>query len=278
VALQVVEATQAQASGAGSRFAAAVGCADRTAACLRGVPVATLLAHQATAGYAPDIDGRVLTQSIGPALASGAFNRVPLILGTNHDEWRFFVASAEFASGRPLTAAGYDAALQATVPGITPESADQFASANYPLSAYGGNPSIGLGAAGTDAFFACIGRATVRAASRFVPAFQYEFADEQAPPVIPGISFPMGASHAAELQYLFPSVGTGPLSPDQQRLSATMVGYWTQFAKTGDPNSGDAPAWPRYSEASDQFLSLVAPAPVVAGGFADEHRCALWER
>jgi para-nitrobenzyl esterase len=271
--LQLVEATQAQVDAGGVAFAAAVGCGDGSAACLRGLPVATLLAHQATNGYAPHIDGRVLTRSIGPALDSGAFDRVPLIMGSNHDEWRLFVAQAEAASGRPVPADGYDAALATTLPG---PAAGRLATANYPLAAYGGNASIALGAAGTDVFLACKTSTAVRSASRFVPTYQYEFADEQAPPVMPGISFPMGASHAAELQYLFANFGLSPLSPAQQTLSATMVEYWTRFAKTGDPNAGSAPAWPRYTSASDRFLSLAPPAPTVATGFAAEHKCSLW--
>lgn len=118
----------------------------------------------------------------------------------------------------------------------------------------------------------------MRSASQFVPTYQYEYADEQAPPVMPGISFPMGASHAAELQYLFPNFGLSPLSPAQQTLSATMMAYWTQFAKTGDPNATAALAWARYSAASGRFLSLAPPTPTVADGFAAEHKCSLWGR
>jgi para-nitrobenzyl esterase len=37
------------------------------------------------------IDGRILTESIGTALAAGRFARVPILSGTNHDEERIFV-------------------------------------------------------------------------------------------------------------------------------------------------------------------------------------------
>jgi para-nitrobenzyl esterase len=274
-AYSMVQPAQSQADASGARYAAAVGCADQTAACLRGVPVPTLLAEQAS-GYVPNIDGSVLTRSIGPALASGTFNRVPVIEGSNRDEWRLFVASAELASGKPLTPAGYEAAIQQTLPGISQAFADQLANVIYPLSAYGGNPSIALGALGTDAIFACNARTAARSASGFVRTFQYEFSDEQAPPLLPGVSFPQGAYHAAELQYLFSGVSASPLTPDQRRLSATMTGYWTQFAKTGSPNSERAPVWPRYSSAIEPFESLVPPTPVMATGFAAEHKCAIW--
>ena len=86
VSLQLVEATQSEANAGGVAFATAVGCVGGSATCLRRVPVASLLAHQASKGYAPHIDGKVLTQSIGAALDSGAFARVPLIVGSNRDE------------------------------------------------------------------------------------------------------------------------------------------------------------------------------------------------
>jgi para-nitrobenzyl esterase len=269
------QATQAEANAAGAAFADAAGCPDQTASCLRGLPVATLLAHQAGL-YFPNIDGTVLTQSIGSALATGAFNRVPLIEGTNHDEWRFFVATAELASGRPIAADGYEAAIQSFLIGAPQSFVDLLANVVYPLSAYGGDPSVALGALGTDPAFACPARTAVRAVSQFAPAFQYEFADEDAPAVLPPVGFPQGAAHATELQYLFPNVARGPLSPAQQQLSAAMIGYWTRFARTGDPNSDGAPAWPLYSAASDRFLSLVPPVPAAAGGFAVEHNCAIW--
>jgi para-nitrobenzyl esterase len=52
------------------------------------------------AGYQPDVDGAVLTQSIGSALANGQFSRVPVINGINRDEWRLFVAQARSAPMR----------------------------------------------------------------------------------------------------------------------------------------------------------------------------------
>src|SRR6202050_1058653 len=67
----------APAETAGKAFAAKVGCASQSAACLRALPVSTIVDNEDFAGYKPDIDGTVLTQSIGPALASGQFRRRP---------------------------------------------------------------------------------------------------------------------------------------------------------------------------------------------------------
>src|SRR5262249_25414137 len=53
------------------------------------------------------------------------------------------------------------------------------------------------------------------------------------------------------------------------------VGYWTQFAHSGDPNSAGAPTWPLYG-ASDQFQSLHPATPAASTGFATDHKCAFW--
>ncbi|MBO0730701.1 MAG: carboxylesterase family protein [Acidimicrobiaceae bacterium] len=275
-AYSLVQPSLTQAEASGALYSTSVGCPNQTAACLRSVPVSTLLANQA-GGYVPNVDGHVLTQSIGPALESGEFNRVPVMEGTNHDEFRFFVAIAELSRGQPLTAAGYEAAIQQTI-GAPASAAHILATVFYPLSSYGGNPSIALGALGTDAVFACSARRSLRFMSAFVPTRQYEFTDDNAPTPF-SVSFPMGAFHGSELQYLFGPIGgvvTSPLSPDQQRLSAAMISYWTQFAKTGDPNSPKTSFWPAYTTASEPFQSLVPPSPATSSGFAAEHQCALW--
>ena len=62
----------------------------------------------------------------------------------------------------------------------------------------------------------------------------------------------------------------------QQQLSAAMAGYWTQFARSGDPNSTGAPAWPQYAASSDLFQSLRPPTPVIGTGFSADHKCKTW--
>ena len=43
--------------------------------------------------------------------------------------------------------------------------------------------------------------------------------------------------------------------------------YWTNFAKTGDPNGTNLPKWPAFSESKPQMLDIgsgnIQPAPVV---------------
>src|SRR5215468_3655441 len=96
----LTQASLAAAEAAGAAFAAKAGCASQTAACLRSLPVSTILASENTAGYTPNLNSEVLPQTLGTAFSTGAFNRVPIINGTNHDEWRLFVALSEL-TGHP---------------------------------------------------------------------------------------------------------------------------------------------------------------------------------
>jgi para-nitrobenzyl esterase len=270
----------AQAEAQGTRFAQLLGCADQSAACLRAAPVAQVLAAFAATGTAtviPDVDGKVLTQTIGNAFARGEFNRVPVIEGSNHDEWRLFVAlNIELVTG-PLTAARYVGAIAATL-GVPLTTAGALA-ALYPLSRFP-SPSLALSALGTDAIFACNSRKAVRLLAPFVPVHAYEFNDENAPQLfLPPVSFPYGSAHASEIQYLFDLRATVPapaLDASQRQLSDAMVTYWTNFAKLGTPNSLAAPFWPAYDPAVDEMQSLVPPTPGVETGFALDHKCAVW--
>ena len=267
----------ATAEAAGSAFATSAGCAGQTATCLRGLPVATILARQTGATTSPNVDGVVLPSTIRAALQSGTFNRVPVIEGSNRDEWRLFVAQAEVVTHTPLSAAAYVPAIAATL--RVPVSVASAIAAAYPLSAFS-SPSVALAAVGTDAIFACNARTFAGLLSQRVRTFQYEFDDPNAPMrFLPPVSFPTGAYHASEIQYLFDLPGAPVPSPglsaDQRRLSRTMVGYWTRFAAVGSPNSEGTPSWPRY-DAAQRFQSLVPGTSTTATGFGAEHNCSLF--
>jgi para-nitrobenzyl esterase len=277
-----------QAENAGATTALNVGCQDQTAQCLRSTPVTTLLASQPTGGLpiTPNVDGHVLPRSPGPAFESGQFNRVPVIEGSTHDEFTIFAAlNVEIEMGIPLgllpgSLYPYVVGLFTSTLGLsaTPDAIVE----QYPLSQYQNNIGVALSAIGTDSLFSCPGRKAVRALSQYVPTWAYEFNDPNAPqPFAPPVSFPYGAYHASELAYLFDSTtiapGHAPFTPDQEKLAAAMVSYWTQFAGAGDPNSSATPVWPNFTAANDTYQSLVPPAPQPETGFAVDHRCAFWD-
>src|SRR4029077_8655857 len=119
---------------AGTAFATAAGCSAQTAACLRALPVTTILGNGHFGGYTPNIDGEFLPLSLNTALATGQFHHVPVIQGSNHDEWRLFTA-LDF----DLTAAGpiatnetaYETALATLVGPAAP-----FVAGQYPLTSF----------------------------------------------------------------------------------------------------------------------------------------------
>jgi para-nitrobenzyl esterase len=274
---QLTQQPLAAAEAAGQAFAAKAGCAStasatNTAACLRGLPVSTILANEDQVGYTPDVDGAVLTQSIKTALSRGQFNRVPVVIGTNHDEYRLFVAVYQFL-GQRVTAANYQSMIASTL-GVSAAIAGKIA-AQYPLSRYP-SPPVALGAVGTDAIFACHALTADESLARYVPTYAYEFNDENAPELfLPAVGFPYGAAHASELPYLFSQTTISRhigLSAAQQQLAAAMKQDWTNLAKTGVPAAG----WPKFTSASQQMLSLVPPTPQVETDFAAQHHCAFW--
>ncbi len=285
------EPTLAQAEAAGVSFATAAGCNQPNPAdvltCLRGLPVSTVLGVTSFSP-APNVDGKILTQSIAPALASGQFNRVPLMNGSNHDEWNLFVSLDFDLLGHPVTAATYPAAIAATIAVPPTSPAVGLVQAQYPGATF---PTFdqAVGALGTDAIFACTARFADELASPFVPTFAYEFNDENAPQnFLPPVSFPYGASHASEIQYIFPFAagpsGLGlnlpqtPLNASQRQLSDNMVGYWTEFADSGNPNGNGAPNWPRFHRDRQVMQSFVPPTPTTETNFDTVHKCAFWDQ
>jgi len=70
-----------------------------------------------------------------------------------------------------------------------------------------------------------------------------------------------GARHASELPYVFRQLtehGRRVPTPKDEALSDMIRNYWTNFVKTGDPNSTGLPKWPAYSDTKPQMLRIEA--------------------
>jgi para-nitrobenzyl esterase len=269
--------TQVPLSGAeafSEQFASQVGCADQTAACLRSVPVATLLGAFPGAAIPGVIDGKVLKESIGAALAAGRFAHVPVLNGTNHDEERLFVAGLGVAvSGGMFVGVPKDTYQNqiAAVLGVSNTRAAAIA-AEYPLNAYS-TQTIALSTLVADANFACPAYQVDTWISQRAPAFAYEFNDDNAPPRLA----PPVATHTSELPYLFDLPNAhiqAPFTTDQETLAANMRSAWASFAASGDPSTASVP-WPSFED-NAQVMSLVPPQPQVEADFATNHHCSFW--
>ncbi|MER7468523.1 carboxylesterase family protein [Streptomyces sp. NPDC097981] len=280
-------APQADVWTAGAEAARQLGCTagggEEVLACLRGQSTERLGTAQLMQSFnRPAYGNGLLPVAPHEALASGRFHRVPVLLGTNRDEMRMFTGLS-LAAFPIRTESDYRARLaEAFGP------AASAVEARYPAARHA-SPALAWAAALTDRSFACTTLADGRAIAAHapgVPLYAYEFSDADAPvlaglPANPG--FPYGAAHGFEMPFLFPSFPTQrPLTGDQSALSDRMIGYWTDFARTGDPNSAGAPRWPRLRPWSplEPSVQSLAPGP---GGIHpvdaySAHTCSLWDR
>jgi para-nitrobenzyl esterase len=274
----------ASAEAAGSAFADAVGCSQNTADCLRHASVSDLVKDYGVAipGY---VDGAVLPESIGTALAGGRFARASVLNGINHDEERLFVDALGIAVSqgtdvliphRPIDATNYEANIAAVL-GVSNAEAAQIAG-EYPISAYtptDDSPAdVAFSTLVSDANFACPALNVDQWTSRRGPTFAYQFNDDNAPfALAPPGQFPAVATHGSELQYLF---GQGArLDADQQILASTMRSAWVNFAARGNPSTTSL-NWPGFGHDAT-VMSLVPPQPMPGPDFAAAHHCGFWD-
>ncbi|MEU5714525.1 carboxylesterase/lipase family protein [Streptomyces sp. NPDC020403] len=269
--------TQAQADQAGTSFATKLHCTDAATAarCLRTKPVQKIVREQEGRSWLPAYQGTIYPRRVRDALVADAYNHVPVLMGTNHDEGNYFIA-LDYPQG--LRPRDYPGAITAH---FGPEAAARI-KAQYPLSAYR-SPLWALGTALGDAVFSCPSYSSYGMFAAAGTVYPYEFDDPRPagfPP--PGNETDLGATHGTELAYVFQHVigepGKRPgFTPAQQALSDTMVGYWTHFAMTGNPNAPHTPRWRPFT-ARAPYVQELTPAGIGTNkDFPARHRCAFWE-
>jgi para-nitrobenzyl esterase len=277
-------ASLAGAEVQGAAFASLLGCdgAAGVLACMRAKsardvkntlpPAADFVFGEGQTGYwGPNLDQYVYTQQMTDAFAQGAFNQVPVIVGSNKDEGTLFVAMMQKASGTPLAADEYPQRLKDLL------GSDSLVAAvvdHYPLADYP-TPGAALAAALGDGFLACPTIGIAPLVSAYVPTYLYQFEYPHAHFAL-AMPIDMGAFHSAEVQFVFQrpaGISPVPFTAAEIDLSKQMMGYWTRFATTGDPNGGGASVWPRYDDARPH---LVFDTPITEGSDAKGEACRFW--
>ena len=240
----------------GSYVVEPLGCANvaDVPACLRAVPSATIvktapgLLSLREPTYRPIIDGIVLTENPLQTAKEGAHNHVPLVIGGGDRE----SAAPVFI---PLSADPDDTAYKADVYALWGQTVGDQVLAVYPSSSYP-TPRDAFIEATTDYRWLCPARRFARAVSNSQkePVYRFVFTHAQSGP---SVATAQGAWHGEELMFIFRSFMSGVFGPftptvDELTLSDQMIGYWTRFAATGDPNGADAPLpWFVYGQNAD---------------------------
>nr|ACL67838.1 lipolytic enzyme [uncultured bacterium] len=186
------------------------------------------------------VDGWFLPDTADAIFTRGLQNDVPLIIGTNADEGTMFQALLPYKTAEDF---------QAQIRAFYGEHADDVLQ-QYPVSS-ANDLSAAVNAYIGDTWFVRGTRNVLRGMEKASsPAFQYYFTRKS--PVLPN----WGAHHAAELRYVFRTLDHESHGDTDRKLSDAMIGYWVQFAKTGDPNVDGLPDWPTYESSTDQYLEL----------------------
>ncbi|MCP3803754.1 carboxylesterase family protein [Allokutzneria sp. A3M-2-11 16] len=249
-----------------------LGCGPaRRLECMRGKPVKELMPVMRSFADHVAFGTDLLPKDPKAALRDGDVAKIPVISGGTRDEARSFVGGAILYKPELITEKTYPALLSKAYG----RHADAVAR-EYPITRYG---SAGLAWATVvgDQSWACQTQQANRLLARHTTVYSYEFADEAAPNVnqinVPGL--PMGPTHASELPSLFELNGVDLLPQGPQRdLAKTMIGYWTAFAHTGNPNHEGTPAWPKTTD-GEQAMQL-APGAVKPVDVASGHKCSFW--
>jgi para-nitrobenzyl esterase len=258
-------------------YAAEVGCGDPATAahCLRALPTDKL---RNPVWYfnigSNDLTGPVTGTKTLPmdpitAFADGRAARVPVLIGTNRDEFTLGVALRYLQHGDRFAAADYPRLLAQTF-GANAAAVQ----AHYPLDRYS-HAALAYSAAVTDGAFACAADRMADDLARTAPVYAYEFNDRTAPAPEPlrTLPFPVGASHSLELRYLFDDAGAPPLNPAQRALSGQMIDHWSEFVTAGHPGE----QWPALdTDDAGERMSLEPDGSRVENAFEQEHQCPFW--
>ena len=217
--------------------------------------------------FGPDIDGYFLPQSPASIFAAGKQNDVPLLAGWNHDEGGSGKAattitptggsSAAPAADAPSDLARLKTAASTDFPAHSAEFLQAFpatidAEALTRLQQYATDKFIAYGT------WAWLEAETATGKS---PVYRYRF--DSVPPPDPARPGRYGVFHSDDIEYVFGNLDSRKgiaWRPEDYAMSEQMMSYWTNFARTGNPNGAapkntaaknlPVPEWPAYLPAS----------------------------
>jgi para-nitrobenzyl esterase len=223
----------------GGRFLGKLGAADIKAA--RGLSAEDVQKGAAGMGmFWPVADGKTLPGDQYELFEAGKFNDTPILIGTNSDEGAMFVRAGATAAGfEKQIRDGYGPAADGILQAYPHASdAETFKSTKdlFRESAFAWHTWTW---------------AKLQTRKGKSKAFVYYF-DHRTP------GSPDGASHAAEIPFVFGNLGLFGAEPRPQDIATSqlMGFYWVNFATSGDPNGPGLPAWPAFDEKAPKAMTF----------------------
>jgi para-nitrobenzyl esterase len=98
-------------------------------------------------------------------------------------------------------------------------------------------------------------------------AYVYYFVHSPAEPSAP-CGYGCNAGHGAEIRYMFDQLDQDDRAwnAEDRRLASQLAGYWTTFAKSGDPNGADLPGWKPFDGSEGSVQRLGSDEEIAARG------------
>lgn len=228
--------TPAEAQTKGIAFAAKAGAADLAA--LRALPAETVrggisILNKEEAIYAgPITDGTIVPGHADAIFAAGGQARMPFIAGSNDDELGFIPAAFLPMVNGPLLAQLGPKADAVNAAYGTAEQAARY----LPGDMIFGEPALAIAR---------------RHARSGAPTWLYRFGYVAEGKREPG----KGAGHASDVAFQFGNVADGA-TPADRAAADRIASYWTNFARTGDPNGKGLPAWGKLDPVKPALLAI----------------------
>jgi para-nitrobenzyl esterase len=255
--LRTTPAAPHSGEGEGVKIAAAFGVTeDMTAADMRKIPASDIQTAQDTyGGYTgvlhPIVDGWSMPRAASLIFADGEQANIPFLTGGNADEatlfYDFYQAPNTWGGKAPKDQAAFTAWMTKHYGDAAPKLM-----ALYGLNDIENRTRAEADMLGDDLFINHIRRVAAEQARINENTYLYHFT--RTPPDEDQI---IGAFHASELFFVFDNFNTAIYAEDADNdLRRHMVKYWTNFAKTGNPNGAGLANWPKYTRDGEQWMVL----------------------
>jgi len=207
-----------------------------------------------TTGWAPTVDGRILPVHPFDPAAPEISSDVPLITGTNLNE---FVSALDHPDARSMTEEQMQQSMRESFGSDAPAIIAAYRRESPKAAPF----DIFAAIAASRLRLPSVEQAARKAALGRAPAYSYLFAWRT-----PVLEDRVGTFHACEISFAFDnaelcdhySAGT----QQALTLSRQMGAAWVAFARTGDPNHSGLPHWPRYEARAKSTMIFDSPCRV----------------